>query len=48
MTLVILIVAAIISLVLGIATEVNSFSLFYVFFPIPYVLSFADYFVIYA
>lgn len=31
MTLVILIVAAIISLVLGIATEVNSFSLFYVF-----------------
>jgi hypothetical protein len=48
MTLVILIVAAIISLVLGIATEVNSFSLFYVFSPIPYVLSFADYFVIYA
>lgn len=38
LTLVILIIAAVISLVLGIATEVNSFSLFYIFLPIPCVL----------
>jgi len=41
MTLVILIIAAVISLVLGIATEVNSFSLSYVF-PVPFMLSFVD------
>lgn len=48
MTLVILIIAAVISLVLGIATEVNSFNLSYAFFSCSFYAIVCRSFAIYA